>query len=78
MFGFLVFLIGNLFDLVVIDWWLFCTIQPGFLVLPGTDGMAEYADKSYHWKVLLPGPILLIPGYGVMNGCTAVVVNALS
>lgn len=77
VFGFVVFLLGNLFDLLVLDWWLFCTVQPGFLVLPGTEGMAEYADKSFHWKVLVPGPIFLIPGYGVLGGVTAVVVDAL-
>jgi len=78
VFGFVVFLLGNLFDLVVLDWWLFCTVQPGFLVLPGTEGMAEYADKSFHWKVLVPGPIFLIPGYGVLGGGTAAVVNVLA
>ena len=28
----------NLFDLIVMDWFIFCTWQPKFIVLPGSEG----------------------------------------
>lgn len=69
----------NVFDLLIIDWLLFCTIQPSFVVLPGTRGMPEYRDYSFHWKVLVPRPIpwplLLIPGYGAYCGMIALLVS---
>lgn len=72
VFGVTMMVVLNFFDLFVIDWWLFCTVQPRFLVLPGTEGMPEYADKAFHVKVLVPTPIpwplLMIPGYGVVVG----------
>lgn len=72
VFGTLLFAGLTAFDLVVIDWWLFCNVQPRFLVLPGTEGMAEYRDYAFHWKVLVPGPLLVIPAYGVaVGGLTA-------
>jgi hypothetical protein len=38
----------NLFDLLILDWLLFCTIQPCSMVLPGTEGMAGYRDYRFH------------------------------
>ncbi|MEZ4616779.1 MAG: hypothetical protein R2867_14925 [Caldilineaceae bacterium] len=38
----------NLFDLVILDWLFFCTIQPRSMVLPGTEGMAGYRDYRFH------------------------------
>jgi hypothetical protein len=50
------------FDLVVLDLLLFSTIQPSFIVLPGTEGMAGYKDYGYHLKVSWPAvPMLTIP-----------------
>ena len=38
----------NLWDLLVLDWLIFCTITPRFLVIPGTEGMAGYKDYRHH------------------------------
>jgi hypothetical protein len=35
-------------DLVVLDWLIFLTLQPSFVVLPGTEGMAGYRDLGHH------------------------------
>jgi hypothetical protein len=35
-------------DLVVLDWLVFVTLQPRFVVLPGTEGMAGYRDLRFH------------------------------
>ncbi|MET7639965.1 hypothetical protein [Streptomyces sp. NPDC005438] len=70
--GFGIFTLINLVDLVLVDWLVFCTLRPAFFTLPGTEGMPEYRDLSFHWKVLVPRPVpvplLLVPGYGVLVG----------
>ncbi|CAM3149232.1 hypothetical protein [Stackebrandtia soli] len=72
MFGVVMMLAWIVYDLVVLDWLLFCTIRPRFLVLPGTEDMPEYRDKAFHVKVMVPKPVpwplLMIPGYAVVVG----------
>jgi len=79
--GGVAFLVLVLTDLLVLDWLLFCTIRPRFMVLPGTDGMPEYRDYAFHWRVLaprpVPWPLLAIPGYGVAVGAVSAVAEAL-
>jgi len=81
VFGKVLLIVINIFDLVVLDWLLFCWIQPSFMVLPGTEGMPEYRDWKFHLKVLVPRPVpwplLFIPGYGLVVGGATVVVEAL-
>ena len=50
-----VLLVFNVFDLLVLDWLLFCTIQPGRMVLAGTEGMAGYRDYRFHFVGFLKG-----------------------
>jgi hypothetical protein len=38
----------NLVDVVVVDWLVFVTIQPEFVVLQGTRGLAGYSDYWFH------------------------------
>jgi hypothetical protein len=42
-------------DLLVLDWLIFVTIQPGFVVIPGTEGMAGYKDYWFHFEVSFLG-----------------------
>jgi hypothetical protein len=80
-FGATFMLVAHLIDLIVFDWLVFCTIQPRFAVLPGTEGMPEYRDYRFHLEVLfprpVPWPILLIPVLGVVLGTMTAVENAL-
>lgn len=55
VFGILTVFVFNLFDLLVLDWLLFCTIQPRSMVLPGTEGMAGYRDYRFHFIGFLKG-----------------------
>lgn len=55
IFGMLAVFVFNLFDLLVLDWLLFCTIQPRSMVLPGTEGMAGYRDYRFHFIGFLKG-----------------------
>jgi hypothetical protein len=48
-------LVFNIFDLLILDWLFFCTIQPRIMVLPGTAGMAGYRDYRFHFIGFLKG-----------------------
>jgi len=54
------YLLFSLFDLIVLDVWMFFTWTPKFLVLPGTEGMASYKNWRPHAKAqLLQGNAVL-------------------
>ncbi len=55
-----VLFIASLFDLVVLDWLLYCTITPRRLVIPGTEGMAGYKDYRYHLRAHARGTLLMV------------------
>ena len=57
-----VIFIFNLFDLLILDWLVFCTITPRFFVIPGTEGMAAYKDYGFHFRAALIGTILSVIG----------------
>lgn len=42
-------------DLLILDWLIFVTIQPDFIVIPGTEGLAGYKDYWFHFKVSFLG-----------------------
>jgi hypothetical protein len=51
----LIFLFFAVWDLVILDWLIFVTIQPGFIVIPGTEGLAGYKDYWFHFEVSFLG-----------------------
>ena len=55
VFSGIVLLVFNVFDLIILDWLFFCTIQPRSMVLPGTEGMAGYRDYRFHFIGFLKG-----------------------
>jgi hypothetical protein len=55
VFSGITLLVFNLFDLIILDWLFFCTIQPRSMVLPGTEGMAAYRDYRFHFLGFLKG-----------------------
>ncbi|MFA7076567.1 MAG: hypothetical protein WC152_07890 [Candidatus Izemoplasmatales bacterium] len=50
----------NLFDLIILDWLIFSTIKPKYLVFPGTENMSEYSDYMFHAKASLKGLIITV------------------
>ena len=48
----------NIFDLIVMDWLIFCTWQPRFIVLPGSEGNEAYKDYKFHFIGLLKGSVI--------------------
>ena len=55
VFSGIVLLVFNTYDLIILDWIFFCTIQPRSMVLPGTEGMAAYRDYRFHFIGFLKG-----------------------
>jgi hypothetical protein len=55
VFSAAVLLVFNIYDLLILDWLLFCTIQPRAMILPGTEGMAGYRDYRFHFTGFLKG-----------------------
>lgn len=56
MFG--IMTMFNLVDLLIIDWLLFCTITPKFLIIKGTEGMIDYKRYSFHFRGFVVGVCL--------------------
>jgi len=54
-FSVIALLTFNTFDLLILDWLFFCTIQPRAMVLPGTAGMPAYRDYRFHFVGFLKG-----------------------
>jgi hypothetical protein len=48
-------LIFNLFDLIVLDWIVFCSITPRFIVIEGTEGNTGYKNYKFHFPGFLKG-----------------------
>jgi hypothetical protein len=42
-------------DLLILDWFIFVTIQPDFIVIPGTEGLPGYKDYWFHFEVSFLG-----------------------
>ena len=55
VFSGITLLVFNIFDLLILDWLFFCTIQPRSMVLPGTEGTAGYRDYRFHFIGFLKG-----------------------
>jgi small-conductance mechanosensitive channel len=49
LFSFVVFLIWNLVDLVILDWIILCSLQLKFMILPQTQGHKQYKNYFFHF-----------------------------
>lgn len=65
----------NLWDLLVIDWLIFNTLQPKFIFLPGTEGMAGYKDYYFHFRGFLTGIAFSVVAALVLAGIALIIVN---
>ncbi|MFD5905888.1 hypothetical protein ACFWHG_30980 [Streptomyces microflavus] len=70
----LVFATLALWDLVVLDWIILAGLRPRLLVLPGTEGMAEYRDLRFHLDAALKGSPLII-AVGLLTGGIAALIT---
>jgi hypothetical protein len=68
----LMLMVFNLVDLVIIDWLILMWIRPQFTILPGTEGMAGYLDYGLPLRDFIKGSVgiliasLLIAGITVL------------
>ncbi|MDP4092660.1 MAG: hypothetical protein Q8920_04795 [Bacillota bacterium] len=46
----IIFMTWNIFDLLIMDWLIFCTLTPKFLIIPGTENNPAYKDFKFHLK----------------------------
>jgi hypothetical protein len=53
----------NVVDWLILDWLIFCTITPHFVVIPGSEGMAAYKDYGFHFRGFFHGIV-----YSVLGG----------
>ena len=51
----LILLFFATWDLLILDWLIFVTIQPDFVVIPGTEGLTGYKDYWFHFEVSFLG-----------------------
>jgi hypothetical protein len=70
-------LVFNTFDLLILDWLFFCTLQPRLMALPGTEGMPGYRDYRFHFIGFLKGLIFCATG-GLVIALLWVVVQRLT
>jgi hypothetical protein len=65
-------------DLLIMDWLIFVTIQPAFVVIPGTEGFTGYGDYWFHFEVSFLGPELwlsVLIGGLIMGGLSMVLLG---
>ena len=53
-------MVFNIVDWLLLDWLMFCTLTPRFLVIPGTEGMSAYKDYGFHFRGFLTGCVFSI------------------
>jgi hypothetical protein len=58
----------NVVDWLVLDWLMFCTITPGFVVLPGSEGAVAYKDYWFHFRGFLIGTVISIIAGLIIGG----------
>ncbi|MBS4538777.1 hypothetical protein GOQ27_09895 [Clostridium sp. D2Q-11] len=67
--SFIVIMTWNIFDLLIMDWLIFCTITPKYLIIPGTEDNDSYKDYRYHINGSLgKGLILAIISITICSG----------
>jgi hypothetical protein len=54
--------IFNVVDWLILDWLLFCTIQPKFMIIPGSEGMPGYRNYWMHFRGFLIGSLISLVG----------------
>jgi hypothetical protein len=47
----------NLWDWLVLDWLVFCTLTPQAFVIPGSEGHPAYKDYFFHFRGFLIGTV---------------------
>lgn len=73
---FIVIVICSIFDLLVMDWLIFCTITPRFIVIPGSEGDPAYKDYKFHFIGFPRGLIGCAILAGFISGITFLLLHS--
>jgi hypothetical protein len=65
---FVVLLVFNTVDLLILDWLVFVTLRPKIVVLPGTEGAEGYGDYGFHLRAFLKGLVGSLIGSLIVAG----------
>lgn len=57
LFAFGIAFAFNLWDWLILDWLVFCTITPKGFVIPGSEGHPAYKDYFFHFRGFLVGTV---------------------
>ena len=60
LFIFIIAMMWNFADLLVMDWLIICRITPKWVIIRGTEGCKGYHDYMYHFKGFLIGCIYTV------------------
>jgi hypothetical protein len=71
---FVVLLVFNAVDLLILDWLVFVTLRPRIVVLPGTEGAEGYDDYGFHFRAFLRGLVGSLIGSLVIAGMAQAIV----
>jgi hypothetical protein len=52
---FIILQVFNLVDWLILDWLVFVTLRPRFVILPGTEGLKGYGNYGFHFRGFLIG-----------------------
>lgn len=74
---FIVCMCWNLFDLIMMDWLIFCTWQPKFIVLPGSEGHKAYKNYKFHTIGFIKGSVILTMGSFIVTGISFIILKYL-
>jgi hypothetical protein len=69
---FVVLLVFNTVDLLILDWLVFITLRPKIVVLPGTEGAEGYGDYGFHFRAFLKGVMGSLIGSLIVAGVATV------
>lgn len=75
---FVVLLVFNAVDLLILDWLVFVTLRPGIFVLPGTEGAEGYRDYGFHFRAFLKGLAGSLVGSLMVAGLTTAIMAIVS
>jgi hypothetical protein len=50
----------NVVDWLILDWLMFCTITPRFVVIPGSEEAAGYKNYGFHFRGFLKGIVFSV------------------
>ena len=62
-----VILVFNLVDWLLLDWLMFCTITPSWVVIPGSEGAPGYKDYGFHFRGFLKGVLFSALGGAIIG-----------